>query len=613
MHIHDSLEGLVSTFKTVQDQWIDTYTYTILPYHQGKLSDFLNSSSSIIAASTLAGLGFGAFAESMHPSFDLKHFLMFSAVASTYNAAIGFIMKKLYAEKYLSEQKNSALSNFHDNLIGLTSAVLTSEKKYHTLFQHMPGFGIYYSQDGRIIEVNALTRDTFGFDSIYPVGITIFDIISPQSLPLVRTNLEKRLRGEFVAPYEIELVTQQGKSRTALVDATFSTENNFLAFLTDITELKQVQQYASLFMHFANKSPMMFNYSKVVVNPMDGAKKEIVQWTNDAFIKGMGYASEEIVGIEVDRSPIRSKKNDPAIYAEIARQTHEHGGFQGVIWNKKKNGTEIKIYLETFEFLFGGETYYGSSAQDITADEKLKAELRQAISSRDDFMRVIRHDLRTPFNAIYNFAEFLLDPEITPAETAEYARIIFESSKAAVGLIKNLEALSAIESGMKSYLPEYFSLKHIVNEKIDNYKTIASGKNICITNCIDETVCAYADSDVFAVVTNNLIANAVKFAKKDISIKTEPVNDTMLKVMIIDDGVGMPQETIETIMTTDKRITTPGTAGELGSGFGTKICKKYALFNKGIFGLESEGIGKGTTAYFTVPKGVCPETDNYKK
>ncbi len=100
----------------------------------------------------------------------------------------------------------------------------------------------------------------------------------------------------------------------------------------------------------------------------------IILKVNNAFSKTTGYDSQEVVG----RTPrlLKSNRHDAYFYREIWECTNKTGGWQGEIWNRRKNG---EVYPEWLTITAvknskGAVTHYISTHFDIT--ERKKAELK---------------------------------------------------------------------------------------------------------------------------------------------------------------------------------------------------------------------------------------------
>jgi signal transduction histidine kinase len=103
------------------------------------------------------------------------------------------------------------------------------------------------------------------------------------------------------------------------------------------------------------------------------------------------------------------------------------------------------------------------------------------------------------------------------------------------------------------------------------------------------------------VVLVNLLSNAIKFTPKGGKINLVITSDDEnAKISIIDSGVGIKEQHIQTIFGIDKKYKTMGTNGEEGSGLGLIVCQEFILRHGGKIGVESEP-EKGTHFFFTVP------------
>ena len=115
----------------------------------------------------------------------------------------------------------------------------------------------------------------------------------------------------------------------------------------------------------------------------------------------------------------------------------------------------------------------------------------------------------------------------------------------------------------------------------------------------EETV--LIDPDHLKLVVRNLLSNAIKFSnKKHLIVFNHSTNKKELTISIRDTGMGMPQEQLEMLFTSDEIKSTHGTDKERGTGLGLKLCKEFLDKNNGEIWAISE-LGIGSTFFFTVP------------
>ena len=100
----------------------------------------------------------------------------------------------------------------------------------------------------------------------------------------------------------------------------------------------------------------------------------------------------------------------------------------------------------------------------------------------------------------------------------------------------------------------------------------------------------------------NLLSNALKFTNDggNVSILSQEEGD-FHQIIVIDNGVGINSEKVETLFTQHNNVSTQGTGNEKGTGLGLMLCKEFVEKNGGQIWVESEE-GKGSSFYFTFPK-----------
>lgn len=250
-------------------------------------------------------------------------------------------------------------------------------------------------------------------------------------------------------------------------------------------------------------------------------------------------------------------------------------------------------------------------ATDITerkiAEEALKeseVRLRELNATKDRFFSIIAHDLRNPLGNLKDVTKLLHESykDFSEIERIEFLDLMKESSKNIYSLLENLLDWSRAQRGVLKFNPSEFNLKLLVSDVIKLFKPTAENKSINIECNINGAISINADINMLHTIFRNLISNALKFTKENgaIVINVESIDD-MIKCSVIDNGVGMPIETIEKLFRIDASITSLGTNNESGTGLGLILCKELIEKHNGKIWVESIE-GKGSTFYFTLPK-----------
>jgi len=229
-------------------------------------------------------------------------------------------------------------------------------------------------------------------------------------------------------------------------------------------------------------------------------------------------------------------------------------------------------------------------------------ELVQSNSTKDKFISIIAHDLRSPFTGLLGMSQILIDGfELLPKEKVRFFLKEFRASIVyLLDLIENLLNWARLQSGGIEFTPETLTLYDEAQKIINLLSANTQVKNITLLNRIDKDLKVEADKNMLTSIIQNLTANAIKFTKPDGNIKiSSSYNDGMVKITIADDGVGISSEALKNIF--NSNITSQGTDNEKGSGLGLALCKDFVERNGGQIWIESE-VNAGTIISFTLKK-----------
>lgn len=202
-------------------------------------------------------------------------------------------------------------------------------------------------------------------------------------------------------------------------------------------------------------------------------------------------------------------------------------------------------------------------------------ELRELVKAKEDFVRIISHDLRSPFSTIHGFAEMMIYDENLNEEQKDALKFIVEASNYSVEYFNKLLNWTKLGANEINLIKSDINLLKIVKACTALYAVKASEKNIGFRVDVDESLCIKADDTFFRQILNNLINNAIKFTNSDglVSIRAF-ASESGLKLSVIDDGVGIKSLSPEELFNENVNTSTRGTKGEKGTGIGLIICNK---------------------------------------
>lgn len=224
---------------------------------------------------------------------------------------------------------------------------------------------------------------------------------------------------------------------------------------------------------------------------------------------------------------------------------------------------------------------------------------------KDTLIRLIAHDLKTPFTVIFGYTDILRQDfnKLDDEEKLTYLDSIRRASYLSVQLLENLTMWSKSYADKLPINRTDINIGDAIKENIYLLEPTASNKNIKLSTDIGENITCYADENMIKTVLRNLITNAIKFTNEGgyVKISGEKIGRE-IKVIVEDNGIGIDETVKAALFNLDEFVSAEGTAGERGSGFGLVLCKEFVEKNGGKIWVESE-VGKGSKFMFTVPIG----------
>lgn len=237
----------------------------------------------------------------------------------------------------------------------------------------------------------------------------------------------------------------------------------------------------------------------------------------------------------------------------------------------------------------------------------MAARLHEVDQMKKEFVGIISHELRTPLTSLQALLTVLEAGVL--GELSEKTRKRIRGAEADVDrlirLINELLDIEKMESGKLDMIFSECVLDEILDRSINSVRAFADQKEITITaEKTDEYFVADADRIVQVII--NILSNAIKFspAASTITISANPTIER-IEVRITDQGRGIPAEELASVFDRFKQVELDDERTKGGSGLGLAICKAVIEQHGGKIGVQSDE-GKGSTFWFTIPRGIEP-------
>ncbi len=227
------------------------------------------------------------------------------------------------------------------------------------------------------------------------------------------------------------------------------------------------------------------------------------------------------------------------------------------------------------------------------------------------FIASMSHELRTPLNSIIGFTGVILSGisgELNPTQKNQLERV-YKSAKHLLDLIVDVIDISKIEAGRIDIFPESFDMKEIVDEAVNNIRSLISNKPIELTLSVPDGIVLYSDRRRVLQCLINLLSNAGKYTEKgQISLQTSVVQENVV-IKVADTGLGIAEEDMRKLFEPFERLDTYLKVKAGGTGLGLYLTRKIVrdLLGGDIF--VKSTVGQGSTFTLVIARELQSESE----
>lgn len=343
---------------------------------------------------------------------------------------------------------------------------------------------------------------------------------------------------------------------------------------------------------------------------------------NDAFIRMTGYSRAQMQAGEICFDNIT-----PPEYQELEANKLEILQTTGYFPPLEKeyickNGDRLPILLGC-AFLPGSRDRGVAFVLDISEqkqwqqerevllqnEQAARAEAEGANRSKDEFLAVVSHELRSPLNAILGWARLLRTRKFDAATTERALETIERNTQNQVQLIEDLLDVSRMIRGNLQLVMAPVQLATVIETTINSLSPIAEAKQIQLSSKIERAeVQLLGDCNRLQQVITNLLTNAIKFTpdggKVEICLQQD---GTQVQIQVIDTGKGINADFLPHVFERFRRVDSSTTRSKDGLGLGLAIASHLVELHGGTISAQSPGEGLGAT--FTIKLPIFTQTD----
>ncbi len=266
-----------------------------------------------------------------------------------------------------------------------------------------------------------------------------------------------------------------------------------------------------------------------------------------------------------------------------------------------KGGFDSDLLAKTLRYAIERKGVLTKLAESQRAREVAEESARM----KENFIASISHEMRTPMNAIYGMSNLLAQTNLNE-EQRSYIDSVKQSSEILLGVINDILEVSTLQNSKMDFELKDFDLSELMSNLVNVMQYKKNEKPLDFLLTIDPSVPRFIKGDKLRLnqILFNIVGNAVKFTdagfvKINVSLIENTGDNFKIKFTVVDSGIGIPSEKVDTIFETFTRIRTKDRIFE-GTGLGLSIVKSLVTQQEGTVWATSI-LGEGTTMYVEMP------------
>ena len=238
-------------------------------------------------------------------------------------------------------------------------------------------------------------------------------------------------------------------------------------------------------------------------------------------------------------------------------------------------------------------------------EESLR-KLKELEKVRDDLMKMIVHDLKTPLTSMIGAMEMLIDGDFGPL-TESQRKALGDTDKRAqdlLGLIEDLLEVARLEESRLALHLERLAPSKLLNEVAREWEIrVQQERARLVLEVGSDTRPVDADQALLKRVFSNLIQNALTHSARSVTVTLGARTDSGGTLFTVaDDGVGIPPEYHDIIFRKFEQVKTPHIPRVRSSGLGLAFCKLVVEAHGGRIWVKSGSERQGSAFHFWLPE-----------
>lgn len=325
-----------------------------------------------------------------------------------------------------------------------------------------------------------------------------------------------------------------------------------------------------------------------------------------------GYSEQEVLGHRFDevlKFEVRSTGDKDAKFIEKSL-SGKAASMPRTTYLKRKDGRWVPV-ADSSSPVMDNSKVIGAIVvfRDITKDLEIE-------TTKNEFVSLASHQLRTPLTAIGWYTELLLKDEHNElqGDQKKYLKEVAVGNRRMIELVNALLNLSRLELGTVAVEPKTVKLSEVVTSvSAELSHELKMRKQTIKVDIPDDIPQFKSDPQLLRIIIQNLMSNAIKytptqghielkavFNKTPTTMQTHKLAKNTITISVKDNGFGIPKSEEDKIFTKLYRATNIRTKNTDGTGLGLYMVKMLCGILKSKIWFDSHE-GKGSTFYINIP------------
>jgi signal transduction histidine kinase len=316
-------------------------------------------------------------------------------------------------------------------------------------------------------------------------------------------------------------------------------------------------------------------------------------------------------------------KRDIAVLASLRPGDRDQNPMGYILLGPKKSGQQYNRQdVRTLEIAIDGlivatqnalsvqevkdiNTHLQQRINDATEELRTKnAQLRHLDATKDEFLSIASHQLRTPLTSVKGYISMILEGDVGKVTDMQKHLLseAFASSERMVHLIHDFLNVSRLQTGKFIIEQHPYDLVKLVKEEVDSLRRTAEARKMKLKfiSKLDGLILNIDENKIRQVIMN-FIDNALYYSHEGTTITIDlAATDKLVELKVNDTGIGVPKSEQAQLFSKFYRATNARKQRPDGTGVGLFLAKKVVSGHGGDV-LFASTEGKGSTFGFTLP------------